>query len=258
MCLWGLVWFFVSLLPMSNIVPINATMVSYWLYLPCLGVFVGTLGLVDDILSRIDLNRQDLFRKPLISFYSIVIIIFSILTIKQNTIWNDPLKFYQTAIKYSPDSYRPHNEIGIIYLQQGKYDLAIKELQKAIELNKRFELAYDNLGMAYDHKGDFENAIPQYKKAIELNPLNPKTYNNLGNAYNKLNQFDQAIKAYEEALKLNPHYKAVYNNLGVIYYKKGIYEEAKKYWGKALEIDPNFDMAIDNLKVLQGILDSKK
>jgi len=251
MCFWGLVWFFVTLIPMANIVPINTTLADHWLYIPCAGFFLSVIAAINYLIEKLAAKRLDFYKKLGLILYTGVIILFSILTIKQNTIWSSPLKFYTLATKYNPASYRGHNEIGVIYLNDYQdYDKAIMEFEKAIAINPSFDQAYDNLGVAYDHKGNLDEAIVQHKKAIELNPYNAKSFNNLGNAYNKLNRFDEAIANYQNALKLNPDYKAVYNNLGVIYYKKGMYKEAREYWEHALKIDPNFKMVQENLDIL--------
>lgn len=247
---FGIAWFFVALIPMANIMPINATIADHWLYLSCFGFLLAVVGGIADWLKS--KSRPDaLISKILIFVYASAVIIFSILTVKQNTIWKDPLQFYRLALKYSPGSYRAHNEIGVIYLNQERFDMAIPEFKEAIKINPNFDQAYDNLGVAYDKSGNLEEAVLAHKKALELSPYNVKIYNNLGNAYIKLEQFDKAIEAYKNALKLNPHYKAVYNNLGVIYFKQGMYDEARKYWEQALTIDPNFKLVLDNLKILE-------
>lgn len=250
MCLWGLSWFFIGLLPMANIVPINTTLADHWLYLPGFGFILAIVGLAYDVTKKIDPRASRAVTVVFTCLYVMIIALFSFLTAKQNTVWSDPIKFYRHAIKYSPKSFRPHNEIGIIYLSQKKFDEAIVEFKEAIKLSPNFDQAYDNLGTAYDQKGDLENAVASHKKAIEINPENIKAYNNLGNAYNNANRFDEALEAYKNALKLNPSYKALYNNIGVVYYKKGMFKEARYYWEQALKIDPNFQMAQNNLKVL--------
>jgi tetratricopeptide (TPR) repeat protein len=277
-CFFGFAWFFVSLLPMANIVPINATITDHWLYLPCIGFFIAIVGGIYDLIERFN-SKFSAFGEispenktggqittkskiknltlGLYILYGLIVIILSIMTIRQNFIWREPLKFYQKALLYSPKSFRAYNEMGVIYLNNKEYDKAISTFQKAIQNNPRFDQAYDNLGVAYDMKGDFKNAIWQHKKALEINPNNAKTYNNLGNAYNKSNQFEEAIEAYNNALKLNPSYKAVYNNLGVIYYKKGMYVEAIKQWKKVLKIDPYFKMARDNIRIVREEMGKK-
>ena len=248
---FGMTWFFISLVPMANIMPINATIADHWLYLPCCGFFMACVGGVADALNRAPTRIRNILKWISLCAYACIIVALSALTIRQNEIWADPIKFYQQALKYSPKSFRAHNEIGIIYLDQDKLDEAIVEFKKAIDLYKEFDQAYDNLGIAYDLKGDYDNAILAHKKALTLNPNNPKIYNNLGNAFNKANRLEEATEAYQGALRLNPGYKAVYNNLGVVYYKRGMFDEARRYWEKVLSIDPHFDMARKNISVME-------
>ena len=36
-------WFFLWLLPVSNLYPVNAYMAEHWLYLPCIGAFLAVM-----------------------------------------------------------------------------------------------------------------------------------------------------------------------------------------------------------------------
>ncbi|MFH1996323.1 MAG: tetratricopeptide repeat protein [Candidatus Omnitrophota bacterium] len=254
---FGFAWFFTALIPMANIMPINATIADHWLYLPCMGFFLVFIGGLRDAVDSFGAERRAGIMRLLTGIFVCAVLLFSIRTVYQNTIWADPIKFYKLALKHSPKSFRAHNELGVIYLDDKKLDEAILEFKQAIELNTRFDQAFDNLGVAYDLKGEYERATEAHLHALKLNPQNVKIYNNLGNVYNKSGQYDKAIEAYTNALRLNPAYKAVYSNIGVIYYKKGDYDKAKQYWEKALQIDPHFKMASDNIAVLERFLRDK-
>ncbi|MFC1576772.1 tetratricopeptide repeat protein [Candidatus Omnitrophota bacterium] len=257
MLFFGIAWFFVALIPMSSIVPINATIADHWLYLPCAGFFLACVGGAADLTGSLKAGGKKAARAALICIFAFAVLAFSIRTVRQNTVWAEPVKFYQLAIKHAPKSFRAYNEIGIIYMDQGKLDESVAQFKKAVELNTRFDQAYDNLGIAYDLKGEYANAIKAHKKAIGLNPNNAKIYNNLGNVYNKSGRFDEAVEVYNSALRMNPGYKAVYNNLGVVHYKRKDFDKARWHWEKTLEIDPDFKMARDNLAVLKRLLKDK-
>ena len=51
-----------------------------------------------------------------------------------------------------------------------KYEEAISDFTKAIELNQEYAYAYNNRGYAYYNLGKNEEAISDLTKAIELNP----------------------------------------------------------------------------------------
>ena len=61
-------------------------------------------------------------------------------------------------------------------VQQKKYDLAIQNYTKAIELDSKYALAYRNRGLSWREKGDYDRAIQDYTKAIELNPKYADAY----------------------------------------------------------------------------------
>lgn len=256
-CAFGLAWFLITLLPMANLMPINATMADHWLYLPSLGMFLAILGGLGDWIQKGPLPGQRRWLRGASLLYAAAVIVYSARTIRQNDVWKDPERFFQLAIQYSPGSFRAHNELGVIHFERQQFDRAIRHFQQAIAINPAFDQAYDNLGTAYDHVGELDQAIASHKTALQLNPYNPKTYNNLGNAYFKSNQLDKAIEAYQRALQLNPQYKAVYNNLGAVYYRKGEFDQAKAFWEKALKIDPAFQQAADNLHLLRRIQEGR-
>lgn len=58
------------------------------------------------------------------------------------------------------------------YINQGRYDEAIAELTKVIQINPNLAEAYYLRATLYRNKNDLERAIPDYSKAIELAPDN--------------------------------------------------------------------------------------
>ena len=56
------------------------------------------------------------------------------------------------------------------------------------------------LGMSNAKINKYEDAIDNYKKAIELSPDNATTFFHLGILYHDLNQYSKAIKYYKKAI----------------------------------------------------------
>ncbi|OIO72550.1 MAG: hypothetical protein AUJ85_09745 [Elusimicrobia bacterium CG1_02_37_114] len=75
--------------------------------------------------------------------------------------------------KGSKDSDKPEEallEMGKFYFVNGKYDQAIDELKKAIEINSGNPEIYYNLGLVYESRNQPEEAKKMYKKAIAISP----------------------------------------------------------------------------------------
>ncbi|HEY5039898.1 MAG TPA: tetratricopeptide repeat protein, partial [bacterium] len=96
--------------------------------------------------------------------------------------------------------------------------------------------AYFNLGALLDKQGRFNEAIDQMKKVIELQPQNADAYNYIGYSYaDKGIQLDDAKKYMDSALKLDPDNSYYLDSLGWVYYRKGKYQDAKEQFDKALK-----------------------
>jgi tetratricopeptide (TPR) repeat protein len=52
----------------------------------------------------------------------------------------------------------------------GRYEEALKDYNKAIEIKPTLASAYVNRGIAYSHLGQYEKAIADYEKGLELDP----------------------------------------------------------------------------------------
>lgn len=61
---------------------------------------------------------------------------------------------------------------GTLLVSGGKYEEALKEFDKAIEINPNYAEAYNNKGLALFKLGRFKDAIKEIDKAIKLNPNN--------------------------------------------------------------------------------------
>src|SRR6516162_5852634 len=55
------------------------------------------------------------------------------------------------------------------YIMAGRYDEAIQQIRKALELDPEFGYAHSNLGLALELKGDLPGAIAEFRRAHQLN-----------------------------------------------------------------------------------------
>ena len=81
-------------------------------------------------------------------------------------------------------------------------------------------------GAAFNLKGKWDDAIDEYTKAIEINPNFTMALNYRGIAYLNKGQHDKAISDCNTAIKLNPRLAMAYNNRGVSYFFKREYAKA--------------------------------
>lgn len=115
------------------------------------------------------------------------------------------------------------------YFEIGRYDLAIKEINRQLQMHPNDPMSYvpyNDRGEAYRLKGQLDLAIADYNKAIAINPKFARAYSNRGIAYRFKGDFDQAISDYDKALEIEPTFAQFYANRAVAYYYKGKYDKA--------------------------------
>ena len=83
------------------------------------------------------------------------------------------------------------------YLFTRRYDEAIEQLRKTIEMDQSFQYAHWQLGMAYEMKGSFPDAIAEYLKARQLYD-DPYVLGLLGHAYAMSGKRDEALKTLNQ------------------------------------------------------------
>src|SRR3972149_8048609 len=241
---FSVVWFFVGLLPVLNIVPIENIMAEGYLRLPIIG-FCMVIG---NLLVHSQNNIRS-FNKLYVTVSILILVlgIFSFKTIKRNTVWVDQTVLWTDTARVSPKSFKAHNNLGNIYRNDGRLDEAIVELRYALSLYNDYIDAHNNLGVTYRKKGMLEEALREYQRALQINPHYPYAHNNLGVLYAKSNYLDLAINEFNDAVANKPDYADAYNNLGATYIRKGLYEKAIDECLKAVKYNNRYIDAYYNL-----------
>lgn len=246
--LWGGVFFFVSLLPVLNIIPIKIIIAERFLYLPLLGFsIVFATGLCAVFPPG---KRFWVISGALICF-------FALLTFQRNHVWSDEYSLWSDTIRKSPSNPRAHYGLGTAYASQGKMDEAIREYKESIRLAPYYPYAFYGLGLVYDRKGMTKEAIALYRNALRSDPTHRDARYNLALLYNEKGMPEEAIKEYNEILKYDPNDFDALNALGLAYFQKGLFEDALLQYNKALNIDPESVTPYNNTAMVYAVMGKK-
>lgn len=124
-------------------------------------------------------------------------------------------------------------ERGLLYLDAGMLEPAMKDFQAAIEDDPEDLYAYNNMGFAYEQSWDFEKACEYYEKSMELvkEKETGLPFVNAGDSYMALGDFEKAIKAYQKRLEMFPNSaEYVLRKMAECCHRLGHFEEANKYY----------------------------
>lgn len=238
-------WFFITLAPFSNILPLKILIAERYLYISSLA-FCLLLSILIHKLYNLNKNTKIIA----ILIFIILLISYSAITIKRNTDWKDDLTLWTRTVKLSPLSSEAHDNLGFAYERKGLIDKAIAEFKKSVELSPLNYRAYTNLGTAYGQKENFTLAETYLKIAIKINPNYYKAYNYLALIYAKQELFNKSILEFKKAIKTNPDFDEAYYNLGIVYEHVGEYDPAKKEFEKAFKLNPKDPAYSKKLKTI--------
>jgi tetratricopeptide (TPR) repeat protein len=281
--LFGCLFFFITILPVLQILPVGqAIAADRYTYIPLIGIFfIAGRGISYLYENKI---QHSLTLKTFSSvLFAGIVIVLGILTWERCHVWrdsitlwsdvlqkypNDPgaynsrgsaffleknypmaIEDFNHAIRISPSHIYAHRNLCSIFSVTGKHEDAIAACKRAIEIKPDYADAHNLLGNIYHGIGKYGEAMTSYKRAIETNPNSEQAYNNLCITYETIGKHEEAITACKNAIEIKPDYEKAYNSLGNVYFSLGKYGEAISSYKKALEINPDFVSAHNNLAV---------
>lgn len=245
---FGVLFFFVTLLPVYGIIPVSCPLAERYLYLPLAGIAIIAGMLINAAISRTRLFHIAI---PVI----VVLSIYSLTVTKRNVAWSSDYSLWSDTVRKAPNSSHAYHGLANAYHKEGRLTEAARSYQTVLMLNPYDAEAHYNLGVIYDKQGSpMDAVILEYQTAIKLRPDLSDAYTNLGAVYYKQGRLDEALEQYQTALARNPSDFNAYYNLGHIYYKQGQPEKALEMYNATLKLEPEFAMARYHL----GIVYSKK
>lgn len=231
---FGIFWFFITLLPVSNIVPLRALIAERFLYLPSVGYCIILAALMTGAWQLKAGRYSNLLKYLSVAAALFVTLSYSIATMRRNEDWKNPISISDSIIKVSPLNPWGYTSLGSAYIGKESYEEAIKPLKKAIRLSPAYASPWNALGFSYLQLGRYEESIGALRRSLELKGDSVETLNSLGVAYANVDNFGEAIKNLEQAIRLDPSFVSAYLNLGAVYERKNDYDRAIGLYEEAL------------------------
>ena len=79
---------------------------------------------------------------------------------------NEAIAAYRVALSHDPEDVWSMNNMGLVMIQQGRNEEALKPLARAVQLDSTVAVFQNNLGIALEHTGRFALATQAYKAAL--------------------------------------------------------------------------------------------
>jgi len=192
---------------------------------------------------------------------------------------NDAERVFKNELEKDPGAPLPHFGLGMVYMEESKYDQGIRELRQSLEGKPDFIPILRALGEAYQMNGQDKEAEAALEKVLRLDYGDKAALYLLGITYEGANRNSEALRLFEKLSYLPPVRNDVYYHLGLLYGKEkrlalahynfgryfktlGQFQKAQFHFRKAKELassDPALQQRLQ--KEMDGLLgkgDSKE
>ncbi|NJL52575.1 MAG: tetratricopeptide repeat protein [Hydrococcus sp. SU_1_0] len=106
-----------------------------------------------------------------------------------------------------------YNNRALVQLELGNHQLALKDVETALNLDANYTTAWSNKGLILEAVGRDQESLTAYNQAIEIDPDDYTVWTNRAFVLNKLGRNEEAKQSLETALKINPDYEPAKNSL---------------------------------------------
>ncbi len=150
---------------------------------------------------------------------------------------NEALKNFLLLTKLDPTNAENFYQVGRIYEQQNRYDLALGFMQKCAMIDKKHAKAHAEIGLMLYRTKQFNEAKKEIDIALKLSPDTYSSYYYLGKILKDAKDLQGAIKAFEKAQRdPDVKQKAIIEH-GSCYMLAGRNDNALVDFQRAIELD---------------------
>jgi hypothetical protein len=223
---FGILWFYISLLPTSSIIPIDDVQNDHRMFFPFVGIALAVSWLL--LLLYLKLVENGYRR-----FANTAAIVFSVIYLSghayglsvRHEVWSSKENLWRDVTLKSPENPRGLMNYGIALMERGDYVGARELYNKALKYWPAYSYLHINLGVVNGAENKDEEAEKEFLLATKLEPSNPAAHFFYANWLVKKMRYEDALKAADKVLAVSPQYFGAKELRGTILLK---IEEAKK------------------------------
>ncbi len=234
----GWFWFLGTLGPLIGIVQVGRqAWADRYAYLPLWGLFVIAVWLLSEAAARISLSRA-----AQIAIALAVLLGYSTVAYSQIQYWRNSYSLFAHAIQVTSANATAEGNLGSALMEMQRPDLALRHLERAIQLLPTLSTPHYNLGVLLHQQNQLDRARQEYQLALKYGPDEreaAQTHNNLGALFNQLGRRDEAVAEFTEALALNPYEQNSMIGRGMIEREEGKLDAALQDFTRAAQVAPS-------------------
>ncbi|CAN6163437.1 unnamed protein product [Urochloa humidicola] len=127
--------------------------------------------------------------------------------------------------------------VGNCFALRKDHETALKNFQRAVQLDSRFAYAHTLCGHEYSALEDYENSLKFYRCALQVDERHYNAWYGLGVVYLRQEKFEFAEHHFRRAFQINPRSSVLMCYLGMALHSLKRNEEALEMMEKAIAAD---------------------
>jgi protein O-mannosyl-transferase len=209
----GWLWYLGMLVPVIGLVQVGwQGRADRYTYLPQIGLYIAATWGVADVTTLYRHQRTILSTTAILVIGSL-----SWCAWLQTSYWRDSETLFRHALAVTTNNDVAKNNLGIVFLGQGKLDEAISHLQAAVDLRPGNSPAHENLAKALLQKGQVAEALIHYRKLLELQPDNIEVHNIVGTVLVQQGEIKDGVEEWQKVLAIQPDNGNAMSNLAWVF-----------------------------------------
>ena len=137
-----------------------------------------------------------------------------------------------------------YKQRGEAYRLMERYDDALADFNRAIELDPSDDWAIGSRGQTYRAMERYDDALADFNRAIELDTIRVWIVAERSYIYELMERYEDALADFNRAIELDPSYAWAIAHRGDAYQLMERYDDALADFNRAIELDPsNHDYA---------------
>ncbi len=233
-------FFLITILPYLNIIPISTLLADRYVFIASFS-YAFILGIIFDRFYTLRIKKlsKDFFKLLSLSLFILLLFGYSLMTIYQNKIWENSITLWSDAVAKYPESNTANAMMGVVYMELGMDEEAVKYLEKAIQILPYDYQSRNNLGIVYGKLDQFEKAYRELTIAMQLDPNNDDIKINLALVFLKQKEYSKAEEIFKYLINKNPNDAKLHYRLAFVYKGMGQYEMAIAELKRASSLAPH-------------------
>lgn len=209
----GWLWYLGMLVPVIGLVQVGwQGRADRYTYLPQIGLYIAATWGVTDLTALYRHQRATLSAAAVVLIGAL-----SLCAWVQTSYWCDSERLFRHALAVTTNNDVAENNLGIVFLGQGKVDEAISLLQTAVDLRPDNSPAHENLAKTLLQKGRVADALVHYRKLLELQPDNMEVHNIVGTVLVQQGRVAEGVEEWQKVLAVEPDNGNAMSNLAWVF-----------------------------------------